>query len=273
MIEFADVETTFAYCLKHGLLGVGWSTQSNNNTKDWDTYFSEASTKYDNLQVCAYIHDRVREGDLVWTRDPQRQYYLARVNSGWEYWTTEEADVHDIDIANVFRCTIKAVEPTLVPGKVVACFRATWPIMQPIHEIADPKAREYSKLLWNRLTREPVYEIDASVCSDVFMLLDAEETENLVSLYLQHKGWRVVPNACKADTMRFAYSAIDPKTGQVALTQVKTAGTALNRDDYREDRNRIFLFQSNGLYHGADAGNVTCFSREELLEFLHSAQT
>jgi hypothetical protein len=28
MIEFADMETTFAYCLKHGLLGVGWGSGS-----------------------------------------------------------------------------------------------------------------------------------------------------------------------------------------------------------------------------------------------------
>jgi hypothetical protein len=54
MIEFADMETTFAYCLKHGLLGVGWGTPSRNNTKDWDTYFSEASPHYGNLKVCVY---------------------------------------------------------------------------------------------------------------------------------------------------------------------------------------------------------------------------
>lgn len=264
-----DMQAAFDYCLKHGLLGVGWRTPSRKNTKDWDTYFSEASAEYDNLQVCAYIRKWVTEGDLVWTRDPHGRYYLARVNSGWEYWITDEAEDSDIDIANIFRCTIKAVEPGMVPGKVVACFRAT----RTMQEIADPKAREYSKHLWNKLSGEALYEIDASVCSDIFMLLDAEETEDLVFLYLQHKGWRVVPNSRKADTMSFEYSAVDPMTGEVALTQVKTGGTALNRDDYRQYPHRIFLFQSNGLYHGADASNVTCFSREELLEFLQLAHT
>jgi hypothetical protein len=265
----ADMQTTFDYCLKHGLLGVGWRTPSGNNTKDWDTYFSEASEEYDNLQLCAYIRKWVGEDDLVWTRDPHGRYYLARVNSGWEYWTTEEAEANDIDIANIFRCTIKAVEPDMVPGKVVACFRAP----KTLQEVADPKAREYSKHLWNSLSGEARYEIDAAVCSDIFMLLDAEETEDLVFLYLQHKGWRIVPNSRKADTMSFEYSAVDPMTGEVALTQVKTGGTALNRDDYRQYSNKIFLFQSNGLYHGTAASNVTCFSREELLGFLQSAHT
>ena len=273
MVEFADVETTFDYCLKRSVLGVGWRTPSGGDTKDWDTYLSDASPHYSDLTVCAFIHDRVREGDLVWSRDPLGRYYLARVNSGWEYWMTEEAEANDIDIANIFRCTIKAVEPSMVPGKVVAFFRAAWPIMRPIHEIADPKAREYSIHLWNELSGEAVYKIDASVWSDIFMLLDGEETENLISLYLQHKGWRVMPQRRKADTVGFEYSAVDPVTGEVALTQARIGRTPLNRDDYRPYPHRVFLFQSNGHYHGAEASNVTCFSREELLGFLQSAKT
>jgi hypothetical protein len=83
----ADMPTTFAYCLKNGILGVGWRTNSNRITKNWDEYFNEASQTHGNLQVCKYISKWVSEGDLVWTRDAVGQYYLARVTSGWEYWT------------------------------------------------------------------------------------------------------------------------------------------------------------------------------------------
>jgi len=64
----ADMATTFDYCLKNGILGVGWRTNSNKNTKNWDEYFKEASQIYDKLQICKYINKWVSEGDLVWTR-------------------------------------------------------------------------------------------------------------------------------------------------------------------------------------------------------------
>jgi len=113
--------TTFDYCLRHGILGVGWRTDSQTITKNWDEYYNEASSIHDNLDICKYINKWVSEGDLVWTRDLDGHYCLARVKSGWEYWTCEEAIKNDIDVANVFRCEIRRVDIDEVPGKVVAC--------------------------------------------------------------------------------------------------------------------------------------------------------
>lgn len=259
--------TTFNYCLKNGILGVGWRTNSNKNTKDWDEYFNEASQIHDNLQICKYINKWVSEGDLVWTRDAVGQYYLARVSSGWEYWTSQDANDLDIDVANIFRVVFKSVEIDAVPGKIVACFRAT----RSIQEVADKKAREYSKHLWNTLSNEKVYQVDKSEFSDIFMMLDDEETEDLVFLYLQSKGWYVLPNSRKGDTMSFEYLAVNPKTGEKALSQVKTGQVALNKDAYIHYPQKIFLFQSNELYTGVGAQNVICISRNELLELLNKS--
>jgi hypothetical protein len=259
--------TTFDYCLKNGILGVGWRTNSNKNTKNWDEYFNEASQIHDNLQICKYINKWVNEGDLVWTRDAAGQYYLARVTSGWEYWTSQEANDLDIDVANIFRVVFKSVEIDAVPGKIVACFRAT----RSIQEVADKKAREYSKHLWNTLSKEKVYQIDKSEFSDIFMMLDDEETEDLVFLYLQSQGWYVLPNSRKGDTMSFEYLAVNPKTGEKALSQVKTGQVTINKDDYVNYPQKIFLFQSNELYTGVGAQNVICISRDELLELLNKS--
>lgn len=259
--------TTFDYCLKNGVLGVGWRTNSNKNTKNWDEYFNEASQMHDNLQICKYINKWVSEGDLVWTRDAVGQYYLARVTSGWEYWTSQEANDLDIDVANIFRVVFKSVEIDAVPGKIVACFRAT----RSIQEVADTKAREYSKHLWNILSNAKVYQIDKSKFSDIFMMLDDEETEDLVFLYLQSKGWYVLPNSRKGDTMSFEYLAVNPKTGEKALSQVKTGQVPINKDDYAHYPQKIFLFQSNEIYTGVGAQNVICISRDELLELLNKS--
>ena len=260
----ASMEETFDYCVKNGLLGVGWRTESNSNTTDWDKYFTEASKIYDNLNVCKYINKWVSKDDLVWTRNMAGEYYLAKVNSGWEYYVDQESIGKDIDIANVFRVEFKKVAIDHVPGKVVACFRAP----RTIQEIADNKAVEYSKFLWNSISNSKTYKIDVTKFSDLFMMLDDEETEDLVFLYLQSLGWYVVPNSTKADTMSFEYLAINPKTGERALTQIKTGNVSLNRDDYKGFEHKIFLFQSNELYEGANAANVNTITRNQLTDFL-----
>jgi len=258
------MEDTFEYCLKNGLLGVGWRTETNKNTTDWDEYFGEATEIHDNLNVCQYIKKWVGQDDLVWTRDMAGEYYLARVISGWEYFVDGESIEKDIDIANVFRVKFQKVAIDQVPGKVIACFRAP----RTIQEIADEKAIEFSKYLWNLLSREKKYEVDNSKFHDIFMMLDDEETEDLVFLYLQSLGWYMVPNSRKADSMSFEYLSVNPKTGEKALTQVKTGNVSLNRSDFSQYPYKIFLFQSNGLYEGGDENNVVCIKRDEIKGFL-----
>jgi hypothetical protein len=253
--------------VREGILGVGWRTASNRNTKNWDEYYKEASQAHENLQVCKYIRKWVSPGDLVWTRDASGRYYLARVTSGWEYWTTEESRRLDIDIANIFRCELRGVDIDEVPGKIVACFRAA----RTIQEIADDKAQEYSRYLWNALSGQEIYVIDKTKYSDIFMMLDDEETEDLLFLYLQSKGWYVVPHSRKGDTMTFEYLCVNPLNGQVAGTQVKTGNIPLNKDEYVQFRQKVFLFQPNDLYSGTGAENVESIPREDLIEFLRKS--
>ena len=216
----ADMKTIFQYCLDNGLLGAGYRIHDKTiiRTRDWDEFFEKASQRHPNLNTCDYIQKYVKKGNLVWTRDPAGQYYLALVSSGWEYWTSQEGIDQDIDIANVFRCDIRKVELLdAVPGKIIACFRAP----RTIQVIADKLAIAYSKHLWNELSGRQVYEVSKSDYSDIFMLLDDEETEDVVFIYLQSKGWYVVPNSRKADTMSFEYYLIHPSSYERAWVQVK----------------------------------------------------
>jgi hypothetical protein len=263
----ADMKTTFDYCLKNGILGVGWRTSSNRNTKNWNEYHDEASQEYENLDVCKYIQKWVSPGDLAWTRDPSGHYYLGRVISGWEYWTTEESKRLDIDVANTFRCELRYIDIDEVPGKIIAYFRAPRTIL----EIPDDKAREYSRHLWNKLSGQEVYQVDKAKYSDIFMMLDDQETEDLVFLYLQSKGWYIIPHSRKRDSMTFEYLCVNPSNGQIAGTQVKTGNTPLNRDEYVHFPHKVFLFQSNEFYFGNSNENVESISRCDLEKFLHES--
>jgi hypothetical protein len=255
---------TFQYCLKHSILGVGWRAPSLTCTKDWDTYTQEADPIHGKGTGVYYIKKWIQPDDLVWTRDVNGQYYLARVLSGWEYWTTPEAEEQDLDVANIFRCEILPIEIGKVPGKVVACFRPT----RSTQEICDSHARVFSQFLWNQSKGIDVYPIDPSLGSDLFMLLDSEELEDVIFLYLQYKGWFVVPNSRKGDTMSFEYLAVDPKTGRQAVAQVKSGKTPIHQEDYHAYAEDVFLFQAHGHYHGVGKPNITCIAPKEIEDFV-----
>ena len=72
-------------------------------------------------------------------------------------------------------------------------------------------------------------------------------------MYLQSRGWYVVPNSRKGNTMRFEFMLACSRTGEKALVQVKTGKVPLNIDSYANDGCRIFLFQSNEHYEGGPA--------------------
>jgi hypothetical protein len=266
----ASIEKTFQYCLNHEVLGVGWRVADIDSTENWDNYYSRASNIYDNVNICKYINKWVKKDDLVWTRDHDGNYYLARVESGWEYWTTKESTDKDIDIANIFRCDeIFPVEIDEVPGKVIASFRAT----RSIQKVNGFQTLEYSKFLWNKLTDSKTYEIDTGKIKDVFSMLDDEETEDLIFLYLQTKGWYIVPNSRKGDTMKYEFYLISKTDHAKALVQVKTGNTPINREEYfdLDDQNLIYLFQSNEKYLGKESSKIICLNRNEIQAFIENS--
>ena len=122
--------------------------------------------------------------------------------------------------------------------------------------------------LWNDCANQQVYDVDTTDFPDIFTMLDPEETEDLVFLYLQSQGWYVVPNSRKGNTLRFEFMLAHSETGAKALTQVKTGDVQLNVDCYANHPWHIFLFQSNEYYEGQRADNVTCIRRDDLDAFL-----
>ncbi len=260
-----DMVATFQHCLDNELLGVGWRVDGLHNTRDWGEYEQQAEPVHISIQQPRFIHRNVLPGDLVWTRDPRSKYYLARVSSGWEYWTTAQGEEQNIDIANIFRCEFHEVKLDMVPGKVVSSFGNRGRTIQSIN---DRSARAYSQYLWNEYAGQCNYEVELADFPDIFAMLDPEETEDLVFLYLQSLGWYVIPNSRKGNTHRFEFMLACSDTGEKALTQVKTGNARLNCDHYADDSQRIFLFQSNEHYDGQCADNITCIRRNDLAAFL-----
>lgn len=266
-----DQEASFEYCLKHGLVGMGWSVAETGKSRlSWDEYIAAAEEKYGHRDVlnARYMKREVKVNDLIWTRDTVGRYYLGRVASPWEYLADEES--LQADIVNFCRC--EAILPCgvdEVPGKVVACFRPR----RVIQAVRDPTMAIYSKLLWNRLSGTGHYSLGSQTATDIYAFLDGQATEDAVAVYLQMRGWLFLPESRKADTMGYEYVLINKETFEKAVVQVKTGNTSLDRDgwsDFKEEK--VFLFQPYGNYTGSEHRKVECIDPDELRRFLFSNQ-
>ena len=262
----ADPVRSFAYCLREHVLGVGWQVEPPAGaTLTWEQYEALAIQEHGSadLSRVRFLHDHVRPDDLVWTRDMNGRYYLGRVRSPWEYFDTP--DGRDADIANVVRCEIRPIpHADDVPGKIVACFRPT----RAIQSIVDPTVVLYSQLLWNQLAGEDKYTVELAPHHNLFSYLDAETTEDVIFIYLQLQGWIVVPNSRKADTMAYEFVAINPASHERAVVQVKTGNTPLDASLWSSFREKVFLFQTNGIYRGASAANVVMIAPDTIEQFM-----
>ncbi|NOI29562.1 hypothetical protein [Vibrio coralliilyticus] len=257
---------SFAYCLKEQVLGLGWRVNSLSSLCPWENYLAEATLEYGDKELSRvkYFKKNVKPNDLIWTRNTTGQYYLARVLSNWEY--RDSPGAKNADIVNVVRCQIKPV-PNVddVPGKVVACFRPT----RTIQAIRNNSIATYSKFLWNGLVSEEFYDIDLDEASHIFSYLSAEETEDVIFIYLQYMGWILVPSSRRTDTMSYEYYAINKDSGQRAIVQVKTGGEQLDPSDWGDWKEKVFLFQSNGLYTQKGTETIECLEPSKIEEFLY----
>lgn len=258
----------FDYCLREQILGVGWQVElPSTKVVTWELYERLASQTFPGKRDgFSYVYKNVHPGDLIWTRDKGGKYYLAKVQSEWEYLDTE--DGRNADITNVVRCEIKPVRlADDVPGKIVASF-----IRGPaIRRITDPTAVSFSQILWNQLAKSEYYPSQAQNGSNnLFSYLDWETTEDVIFIHLQIQGWLVLPRSRTKTTMSYEFLVIKRDPPQRAVVQVKTGNTPLNRGELQGLADKVFLFQANGIYHGPASPNVYCLMPDEIEKFIRN---
>ncbi len=260
-------EMSFAYCLDHDVLGMGWSVEETGKSRlSWNEYIAVAEKKdeYKDVQSVRYLYRWVKENDLIWTRDTMGRYYLGRVISPWEYLATPKA--LQADIVNICRCEIFPVDVDDVPGGVVRPFgrrRTIQAIRNP------PRMTTYSQLLWNDISGSKQYSPQSPATNNIYDFLDYQTTEDAVAIYLQMRGWLYIPESRRPDTMGYEYILIHRQTFERAVVQVKTGDTTqLNREDFSGFRERVFLFQSYGNYTGPQHAHIECIDPDDLRIFL-----
>lgn len=261
-----DAKISFDYCLRNSVLGCGWRIDNPPSENDKEKHIKATESEYnETLNGLRYFINKIKCNDLIWTRSAIGEYYIGKVEKEWEYAVTSES--RDADIVNFVKCRlIKIPYLDYVPGKVIACFRPS----RMIQAIRDETAEIYTKQLWNKLSEVDDYIIPDLSNTDIFSLLNSEEVENVLFIYLQTINWIVVPHTRKADTMRYEFSLVHRQEDRKAVIQVKTGHTWLNVNDFISQNEHVFLFQTNGNYVGSSTDHITCISPSEIINFMKS---
>ena len=254
------------FCIDRRILGVGWPIDTEEEV-DWEKYYKLGEETYYNegdkgwWPAINAIRNRMQRNDLCWTRDWDGIYYLGRIVSDWIY--RGGPDYREADVVNIRECDWKkAGEIDSVPGKVVNSFIPS----RTVQAVDDKSVRLYSQYLFNSLSGEGHYPL-RTVAADLLSLVSSEDCEDLIGIFLQEKGYRMIPSSCKADTAAYEFVLKHTETGNAAVAQVKQGYVNLNVDDYSALPSEVYLFTTHGEYTGGTSKNVHCIDPEEIKTF------
>jgi hypothetical protein len=253
------------FCLEQNLAGVGWPVQDENGhpPKDFEHYLelgrAEYADKGDNgwSKAVNVIGNRMSEGDLCWTRG-NGVYYLGKITGPWQYLDGEDADKYDVHCVRPckwFRVGLLDA----VPGAVERSF------IPPATVQAVKAAEEYSRYIYGQISGEPT--IAANGHPDIFALLSPLDHEDLAAVYLQTKGYVLFPSTIKPHTPTYEWVMCHQETGEKAVLQVKSGDAGIDFKQLDKIPSRVFVFAADWVVTGSVPANVTCISREQLLQF------
>ena len=260
------------FCIEKNILGVGWQVETAKNPLSWDCYYKLGKEGYEEegdkgwKAAVNALHDGMKCGALCWSRNSDGIYYLGRIKGDWIYNNTDE--YIRADVVNVRDCEWHKVGLVdSVPGKVVNSFIPSRTV-QMVHENS---VNLYSRYLYNKLCTESFYDLSEEPGDvDLFTLISAEDCEDIVGIYLQEKGYRLIPSSCKSSTAGYEFVLKNRETGRRAVVQVKQGQPELNREEYGDafGRDEVFLFSTQGNYTGAERANVHCLTPEKMRGFV-----
>ena len=132
-----DPERVVKFCRDHSVLGMGWAVDADPDENiSWSDYKERAGEMNGNVRRWK---EDVKINDLVWTKTPNKEYYLARVTGEWRYEPAPE--FVDIDMVNIREVEIVSVGNESQVGKV-AFGRLTLSRINGVDEL--------SRDLWNK---------------------------------------------------------------------------------------------------------------------------
>jgi len=263
------------FCKKEKIIGAGWA-KVDCKTNDFGIIKSQCSHFYPGdkgAPKAIHTLSLMKPGDFVWTRSGGRgsDYYLCRVDKRVWINRNPKPEYYDYDVPNYVGCTWYYVgNVDDVPGRVVNSFRASATV-QSVNGV-----EAITHIIWNSLCKpeEKVKSVQTNK-NDFWNMINPEELECLVFLYLQTKGYYVYSTYFKNDTKTVEGVLVAKDGSHKCYPQVKQ-NSKLDPEDYaqivEETNNKVVLFSTSENY-GNTYPNVICLKKSDLWKFIEHNKT
>lgn len=259
------------YCISNNVAALGWSLNGIPNAErksiiTFEEYCDYADKLYNSYDSIKRLAEQVKADDLIWIRNKEGKYYLARVteNSKWIFNTSDDAIDHDAcnQLTEIYWKEVNSQsDESCVPGAVSTSF-----IMgSSFQRINKSGIEDYSKLLYNNITKINHYDIKLELTEkNFYSLLSTDDCEDLLYfwLYKEH-GYICVPSSNKNSTPNYECVLINPKDGKHIYIQVKKGNINIDAENYKDLDGEVWLLTTEG--------NVINFEKYENDGNMHKA--
>ena len=259
------------YCISNNVAALGWSLNGIPNAErksiiTFEEYCDYADKLYNSYDSIKRLAEQVKADDLIWIRNKEGKYYIARVteNSKWIFNTSDDAIDHDAcnQLTEIYWKEVNSQsDESCVPGAVSTSF-----IMgSSFQRINKSGIEDYSKLLYNNITKTNHYDIKLELTEkNFYSLLSTDDCEDLLYfwLYKEH-GYICVPSSNKNSTPNYECVLINPKDGKHIYIQVKKGNINIDAENYKDLDGEVWLLTTEG--------NVINFEKYENDGNMHKA--
>jgi hypothetical protein len=269
-LEGVDHAAARRFAIKNGIVGAGWglndlpkASQPPDLSSDLNLYLQRAKLRFPNDNSLEGVADifgnQMQVGDFCWLYVTHTgEYWCCRIDGGFEYRAGGNFDAYDLHLTR--RCTwVKAGPADAVPGVVRRAFAGQFGTISSIKTDAAA-AVEAAEILFK--LRQPIPN------ADLFAVATPEDLEDVVALYLQEQGWRVLPSTAKVSMASYEFVLVHHETGRRAGVQVKSGKVGSLNQAVAEDFDTFFVFMANptAVVVGADS-RLTRIGRDEIEAF------
>jgi len=242
------------YCISNNVAALGWSLNGipdaeRKSVKTFEEYCAYADKLYTSYGSIKRLAEQVKADDLIWIRNKEGKYYIARVteNSTWIFNTSDDAIYHDAcnQLTEISWKEINTQsDESCVPGAVSTSF-----IMgSAFQKINKSGIEDYSKLLYNNTTKTTHYDIKLELTEkNFYSLLSTDDCEDLLYFWLyKERGYICVPSSNKNSTPNYECVLINPKDGKHIYIQVKKGKINIDAENYKDLDGEVWLLTTEG---------------------------
>lgn len=278
LLSDAQRDDARAYCRRAGVVGIGWG--------HWTLKAPDGASLEDVLAEIGKIEgwkpggDTVRRlaqdvkcGDLVWNRDSSGAYWLGRITGPWRFDGSPEASRWDLNNVRDCEWLPRSYRDWEVPGAVVRSFSGRASSFSRVAP-GERGGWRITELIWEQTkdptATPPVFDPEEMITD----ILDPTDAEDIALLYLQSRGWLLLPSSRMKDTPLYEAALKHIDDGRLAVLSVKSGGQ--NAVPVSEvvaavsgQTAQVFVFSTHEKFAGdPEMLGATRIAREEITEFM-----